>query len=119
MLGRGPYSENRQPLSSQNATHASSEARQARTAAEKTELEVEKLRLVVEAMWRIMQEEHGYTDRQLMAKMAELDMADGKLDGRKKTSNLPAQCPKCHRKTAKSNPRCMYCGEVLIVNPFE
>jgi hypothetical protein len=94
-------------------------SRQSGTGTEKLEQQIDKLRLTVEALWRVMQEEHGYSDNDLIKKIAELDMADGKLDGRKNTKSLPTECPKCGRKTSKGNPRCMYCGEVLIVDPFE
>jgi hypothetical protein len=43
---------------------------------------VDKLTLTNYALWEIVAKEHGYDDDKLVAKVAEIDLRDGRLDGR-------------------------------------
>ena len=47
-----------------------------------------------------------------------IDLEDGKLDQRK-AKTPPKPCPKCGRTLNKQRTKCMYCGELIVVNPFE
>jgi hypothetical protein len=82
----------------------------------RAELQAEKAVLVMEAMWQLLRESAGVTDAQLQAKVRELDLADGKLDG--KVSRPPAVCPDCKRTTSRRNRRCIYCGTDLGEGTF-
>ena len=80
--------------------------------------DVERLLLITEALWKIVQEKHGLDDKELLKQITMLDIADGKLDARKKKSP-PKLCPKCQRALAKHRPKCMFCGEPILFDPFE
>ncbi len=80
--------------------------------------DVERLLLVTEALWKIVQEKHGLDEKELLRQMTMLDMADGKLDARK-TKSPPKLCPKCNRALGKRKPKCMFCGEPVMYDPFE
>jgi hypothetical protein len=77
---------------------------------------VDRLILVLDAMWSLF-EDAGYTDEQLMARIEEIDMADGVADG--KRTPLVAQCRECGAKIAPGLPACQFCGTALPDAPEE
>ena len=81
--------------------------------------DVEKLFMLTEALWTILKEKHGCTDAELVQRVQEIDLRDGKLDG--KVAKVNPDCPKCSRKLMGKRPVCLYCGaEVTRVDlqPF-
>lgn len=81
--------------------------------------DVEKLFMLTEALWTILKEKHGCTDAELVQRVQEIDLRDGKLDG--KVTKVIPDCPKCGRKLMGKRPVCLYCGaEVARVDlqPF-
>ena len=80
--------------------------------------EVERLLLITEALWRILKEQHGLDDHELVKQITMLDLEDGKLDGRK-PATPPQPCPKCQRMLGKNRPRCLFCGAPIAVVPFQ
>jgi hypothetical protein len=66
---------------------------------------------VIEALWTLLKEA-GYTDDQLTARLAELDEAEGMVDGRHVPH--PATCPNCDSKVAEGLPRCQFCGAEIV-----
>ena len=82
------------------------------------ESEVERLLMITEALWTILQERFGYDDQELIKRIVMIDMRDGKLDG-KVAADAPKSCPKCNRILFKHRPRCLYCGEPVVTNPFD
>ena len=97
---------------------AGAEARKAVSEVENLKYDVERLLIITEALWTILKEQHGYDDNELIRRVAEIDLRDGKLDG-KLTKEPPTECPHCHRTMIKRRPYCMYCGKPVAVNPFE
>lgn len=98
--------------------------RAARTAAdmraqnESIRFDVEKLFMITQALWTFLQEEHGYSDDELIQRIQEIDLQDGQLDGKlAKAPNRP-QCPQCGRKLIGKRPVCLYCGTEVALNPF-
>lgn len=85
----------------------------ARQAAEQTYLpyvkQLDKLGLVCQAMWTLLQERTGLTEQDLLARVRELDLKDGALDG--KSTKPPVDCPKCGSKMSRKFNRCLFCGE--------
>lgn len=80
--------------------------------------DVEKLFLIAKALWVLLKEEHGYTDESLLQKIKEIDLEDGKLDG--KISKVePPNCPKCGHKVIGKHPVCLYCGTTIVRTLFE
>lgn len=82
------------------------------------ESEVERLLMITEALWSILQEKFGYDDQELVKRIVMIDMRDGKLDG-KVAAAAPKSCPKCNRTLFKHRPRCLYCGEPVVTDPFD
>jgi hypothetical protein len=100
------------------ASDARTTAREAKTEVDELRHDLERLMLVTEALWRIVRERLQCTEAELVQRIQEIDMEDGKLDGRK--APTPARdCPHCQRKLLKHQPRCFYCGKEVQFLPFE
>jgi len=82
-----------------------------------TAVDIDKLFLITHALWELLKTEHGYTDEVLAQKVLEVDMADGRLDGKVAKTERP-NCSSCGKKLSR-HPTCMYCGTVNIRCPFE
>lgn len=107
---RNPEVPDAPPLHQQSAeTHADVSEMRA---------DIERLYFITEALWRILKEKHGLDDLEIVRQITAIDMEDGKLDGRK-LKTPPQPCPKCGRVLGKQRTKCMYCGELIAVNPFE
>lgn len=68
---------------------------------------VDRLLMIVRGMWALM-EEQGLTADQLIAKVNEIDMKDGEMDGVARPK--PADCPSCGSKVAPGLHACQFCG---------
>lgn len=73
---------------------------------------IDQLALVVRGIWALI-EESGVTPERLMAKIEELDMADGVADG--KIGRSPVVCPSCDSRVAAGLRRCQFCGSEVEV----
>jgi hypothetical protein len=100
------------------AENAQDQARKARTAVELLQYDVERLLMITEAMWTLLKKQHGYDDAELARLVADIDLRDGKLDGRVATTE-PRQCPFCQHVLGKKRPFCYYCGKPVLAMPFE
>ncbi len=98
------------------AARASGDARRSRTDFQEMEARLDKAMLACEAMWTIMRDKFGLDDAQLGERINDIDLSDGKLDG--KVRKPVVACPKCGRKIAKRFPNCMYCGQPILHDPF-
>jgi ribosomal protein S27AE len=79
---------------------------------------IDRLQLVCMALWELIEEKTSLTSEELAAKVKELDLADGKADG--KVSRTVKNCTKCGRAMSPRHQRCLYCGSAkLHENPFE
>ena len=85
---------------------------------EEMKAEIERLYFITEALWRILKEKNGLDENEIIRQITMIDLEDGKLDGRK-AKTPPKPCPKCGRVISKQRAKCMYCGELIAVNPFE
>ena len=71
--------------------------------------QVDHLSLVCQAMCELMAE-IGFNKDMMVAKIQEIDLRDGKLDGKlSKTHN----CDKCERALSPRHLKCMYCGTAI------
>jgi hypothetical protein len=111
-------SNSNDPSARMAASDARTQAREAKTEVDELRFDLERLMLVTEALWRIVREKVQCTDEELVQRIQDIDLEDGKLDGRK--SPTPARdCPHCQRKLLKHQPRCFYCGKPVQFLPFE
>lgn len=79
-------------------------------------VEFDRLQLACAAMWSILQEKLQVSEEDLLAKMNEIDLSDGRLDG--KVSKGAVACPKCNRTISRRLPKCIYCGQPIMHDPF-
>ncbi|NLN93806.1 MAG: hypothetical protein GX130_10935 [Candidatus Hydrogenedens sp.] len=70
--------------------------------------QVERLCMLNQAMWELVSEKLGLTDADLEKKAVEVDLRDGKLDG--KMTAHPVRCPQCGRVSNSRHKKCMYCN---------
>ena len=82
------------------------------------ELRVNKLELIAEALWEILKKETRLQEADLIELISEIDLKDGKFDG-KKAKVTAVRCAKCDRMNSKRHSKCLYCGEVFLLDPFE
>ena len=102
-----------------SARAAQSDARSAKSEVNILRFEVERLLMITEALWTILKEQHGFDDAELIDKINEIDLRDGRLDGRVAVSAEPAVCPNCGRTLSKRRPVCLYCSTSVVQDPFE
>lgn len=93
-------------------------ADRAHSKASSVEFDVEKLFLVTHALWSILKEKHGYSDDDLIKRVTEIDLLDGKLDGKLSRTESRPNCAKCGRKIMGQRDCCMYCGQRTTTSPF-
>ncbi len=71
------------------------------------ERRLEKLTLVCQALFTLVRDRAGITEDDLARRVREIDLTDGRLDGRM----APAfTCGACGRVTSRRHGRCLYCG---------
>jgi len=97
---------------------ASRTATEVRTQNEAITCDVEKLFMITEALWAILKEQHGYTDENLGQMIQDIDLRDGKLDGKVAKQQNPS-CPQCGRTLMGKHSVCLYCGTAVARDPFE
>jgi hypothetical protein len=68
---------------------------------------INSLAMIIRAMWALL-EEQGLSHEQLIAKLDELDMADGIDDGKMRRGAI--DCPSCDSKVAPGLTKCQFCG---------
>ena len=82
------------------------------------ELRIDKMNLVCQGLWSLVQEKTGLTEEVLLQRVQELDLKDGRLDG--KMARTVSECTQCGRIIAKRRHRCLYCGsEKLKQSAFD
>jgi hypothetical protein len=81
------------------------------------ETRLDAMALALMAMWSILEERLDVTEADLVERMQEIDLRDGKLDG--KVAPTASTCQACNRVMSARTKRCIYCGgESLDVRPF-
>lgn len=71
---------------------------------------LDRLILVVDAMWSLL-EDRGYDDRELIARIQEIDAADGEVDGRRRPQ--AATCRNCDARVPAGLSSCQFCGAAV------
>ncbi len=80
--------------------------------------DVERLMIIAEALWEILRDRFGLDDAELFRRMAEIDLRDGRADGRLAPSP-PRPCPDCGRVMSRGRPICLFCGRASLAPSFE
>ena len=104
----GIHSHREAREANETAGQAERTARDARTQIQDLRTAVDRLLLVNRAMWEILAEATDLTDADLVQKVNEIDLRDGRLDG--KLTTRVRECPSCRRTMYKGHRQCLYCG---------
>ncbi len=117
MVGMMAYQE------TQAASAAAGDAARAKSKAGKVERQVRVLEanlaksmMINEALWELIRDQHGLTEKDLHEKLYEVDMRDGVLDG--KHQRKAVECPNCSHAVSPRHPACIYCGQVIDESVF-
>jgi hypothetical protein len=79
---------------------------------------VDRLTMIAAAMWTLLQKQTGLSDEHLRDRVQEIDLTDGRLDG--KVRRDVSACPSCKRPIAPRHTRCIYCGQpTRNTQPFD
>lgn len=76
--------------------------------AQEQKMRMDRLVLVCMAMWSLLKEKTGVTEEELLKRVQEIDLSDGRLDG--KVRHSPATCKSCARPMSPRHLKCIYCG---------
>lgn len=95
----------------QKADQASMNSHQNKNDVARLEDRIDALSLACHAMWEILKEKHDVTTHELENKIEQLDLMDGKADG--KLKNTATNCPDCGHKLSKRHSNCFYCGSAI------
>lgn len=90
------------------ATHGAERALDAVSQVQAFEERLDKLTLISMALWSLLKETTNLTEEDLMERVKEIDLSDGKLDGKVRQTAL--RCPECNRVMSAKHKRCLYCG---------
>ena len=111
----GPFSTS---YANMQASKASSEADRATSNVRHLTERLDRLLLVSMSLWELLKERTDLTEDDLLAKVREVDLRDGRADG--KISKTVKKCPKCDRTMSPRLQKCLYCGaEDLDKQAFE
>lgn len=105
--------DHKKEIHAQLASHSAAEARLQSRA---MQADIEKLFMITQALWELLKTEHGYTDEMLANKVTDIDLSDGRLDGKVAKKGRP-DCPSCGRRLGR-HPVCIYCGAQTVADPF-
>ena len=78
---------------------------------DRLEDKIDSLSLICQAMWELLSEHLTEPMEQLNEKVHEIDLRDGKLDG--KMTRIERTCAQCNRNLHVRHRRCMYCGHSM------
>ncbi|MBN1516746.1 hypothetical protein JXA32_09280 [Candidatus Sumerlaeota bacterium] len=96
-----------QPMSEVGRTEQPEQQR--KTDAMELGMRLDRIALICQAMWELLREHTGMSDEDVMQKMAEIDLRDGKEDG--KMRHKVVTCPNCKRPANTRMARCWFCGQ--------
>ncbi|MGL6162209.1 hypothetical protein [Microbulbifer sp.] len=96
----------------QRSSDAKNDAASALRSARELEDKVDRLSLLCHALFEELERTTGFSETQLKEKMIEIDLRDGKLDG-KFDPSVGKSCPDCGHQIKRSRPNCFWCGASL------
>lgn len=78
---------------------------------EKLQRDHERLKLVTAALWQMLKDKTDATDDELRRYVEQVDLMDGRLDGKLRAPRELRDCKGCGRRILNSAAMCLYCGE--------
>ncbi len=103
-----------------NTKNVASVARSTSVSVKDLQRKMDTLVLANQAMWELLSAQLGLSESDLVKKMNEIDLRDGKLDGRMTPiRQAVTECTQCGKKIGRRNMMCYWCGaRVEGVSPF-
>ncbi len=101
----------------QQAGDAATAARRAQAKTVEIEAKCDRALLVCEALWTLLRDKLGVSEEELVERVNDIDLTDGQLDGKVRRAQAHA-CPSCGRTIAKRFPKCIYCAQPVVHDPF-
>ena len=99
-----------------DAADARTSANRSRSRVQELESRCDKALLVCEALWTLLRDKLCVTEEELVKRVMDLDISDGRLDG--KVRKTAIKCAKCKRPVARRFAKCPYCGCQSAHDPF-
>lgn len=99
------------PTDSDEATNYTAKVESVQDRLTRQERRLDRLALHCQGMWEMLRERGQFTDEEIAAKILEVDLRDGRADGR--FSQQVMTCPTCKQKTNSKRTACVICGADL------
>lgn len=80
--------------------------------------DVERLYMVVQAVWELVKERTDLEDKDLAERIREVDLRDGREDGKDATQTAVSVCVRCGRTLEKGSSLCLWCGATSNAGAF-
>jgi hypothetical protein len=100
-----------------NAENAQELAITSSTAISHVQCQLDTLVLANQAMWEILSLKLGVTEADLVKRMNEIDLRDGKQDGKISKTQV-VECKDCGHKIKKQRSNCYWCGSKFTNSSF-
>jgi len=91
-----------------NASRAEQKAVSVKHEINRLATRIDSLAITCQAMWELLRERTNLTDDDIETRMQEIDLRDGREDGRMQSQVF--ECTDCGRKVSGRHGRCLYCG---------
>lgn len=70
--------------------------------------QIDRLTLATQAMWELIRDKFGIEESELINKVVEIDLRDGRKDG--KITSQARCCPSCKRPMSSKSNTCVFCN---------
>jgi len=97
------------PLASASAPDAAAKAKVVPPDSSDLRSQLDRLQMICEAMWQVIKERVGSDDEHLLKLVEQIDLRDGRLDGR--SAPAASNCSACGRMVSVRTGVCLFCGE--------
>lgn len=97
----------------ENAIAAESAARRAESATERLEDQLERQALLIQSLLELCARKNLISEQELREVVNEIDLSDGRLDGKLRPRPGPRSCPDCGKVNGRHAVTCMYCSAQL------
>ena len=102
------YQQNEISNARSSASRAESQTTRLQDDLRRMQGQIDALALTCQAMWELIGDRAGIGEKDIVDKMQEIDLRDGKADG--KMGGRVSKCSGCGRTLNRRRGRCMYCG---------
>lgn len=109
----GYYNYENARAATEGAIDAQSAARRAENALARLEDALDRQALVIRTLLTACEKAGLFNEGAFRELMNDIDLSDGKLDGKFKPQAGPQSCPACGKTNGKRAVSCMYCGAQL------